>query len=142
MSSYVPGVPDKTGSFFYLELDKGLPSDDLDVDEYQYMYHAEVIVGSNRSRTELQVSTMERQIAFYNKDKCENCDLNNDGFNQEYSSTSVTLHNLFEYKEKASVYSQSEDGRYIQSIEFTGEQESDSVRFIDPTTTKNGSDNV
>ena len=60
MSSYVPGVPDKTGSFFYLELDKGLPSDDLDVDEYQYMYHAEVIVGSNRSRTELQVSTMER----------------------------------------------------------------------------------
>ena len=27
-SEYVPGVPDKTGSFFYLELDKGLPSDD------------------------------------------------------------------------------------------------------------------
>lgn len=30
----------------------------------------------------------------------------------------------------------------IQSIEFSGVQESDSVRFIDPSTTNSGSDTV
>ena len=59
-SKYVPGVPDKTGTFFYLELEKGLQSEDIDVEEYQYMFHAKVIVGSNRTRAQLQVSSLER----------------------------------------------------------------------------------
>lgn len=33
-SEYVPGVPSKNGPFFYLELDKGSPSDDVILDEY------------------------------------------------------------------------------------------------------------
>lgn len=59
-SNYVPGVPDKTGSFFYLELEKGLQSEDIDLEEYQYMFHAKGIVGSNRTRAQLQVSSLER----------------------------------------------------------------------------------
>lgn len=81
-------------------------------------------------------------MAFYNKEKCEKCILNNNGFNPEHSNTSITLQELSEYTEKASIYSQASNGRFLKALEFTGEQECDDVRFIDPSTTIDGSDTV
>lgn len=41
-----PSRPASDGKFFYLELDKNLDSRSIQINEYAYMYHANVYAGS------------------------------------------------------------------------------------------------
>ena len=75
-ADYQPGVPDRTGAFFYLELDRGLDSNNIDVSEYKHIYHTNVFAGSEKVKTELWLSTMEHQLSFFKGESCTNCHIN------------------------------------------------------------------
>lgn len=84
------------------------------------MFHANIFAGSKEEKTELWISSMEHQMAFF-KPNTQNGEING-GWNPLNSNTSSTNHTKFQenFKESCSVYSQTDQGRHLDAIEFTG----------------------
>jgi hypothetical protein len=83
------------------------------------MYHANVRAGSGQEKTELWLSSMEHQMAFF-KQTCLNCHI--DGGWDPSTSNSSGIHEkaVSDFVEHAQVYNQSNDGRNLDLVTFTG----------------------
>ena len=95
------------------------------------MYHANLFVGSNKTKLELWVSSTEHQIALFGGHECVNCDING-GFNPFNSDTHYTESHQ-PWVETCMIYNKDSRGANIQPNSFVGTQVIDNVRIVDPS---------